>query len=123
MNGEGNKYKKYFNSLLPRGKSQDKGANFSYDKNSEIPSMYEIYISDSGDTPKEFVAEILEKFFHKEKNAIKDIMDVVYCDGAGACGRYTRDVAETKVLHVTEHVYGKGFLLECTMQKSRNNVI
>ena len=65
----------------------------------------------------EFVIHVLETVFHKSPAEATQIMLSVHKKGAGLCGLYTREIAETKVVVVHEMAAQNQFPLKCTMEK------
>jgi ATP-dependent Clp protease adaptor protein ClpS len=65
----------------------------------------------------DFVIHILEKFFHKDSQEATEIMLNVHRRGAGLCGVYTFEIAETKVNQVMDYARSNEQPLQCTMEK------
>jgi ATP-dependent Clp protease adaptor protein ClpS len=53
---------------------------------------------------------------HRSDDAVT-IMRHVHLNGVGVCGVYTFEVAETKVLQVTDLAKEHGHPLQCTLEK------
>lgn len=87
------------------------------------PSMYQVFLLKDNYTPKEFIGFVLKEFFHQDYKDIEKTIRQVNKLGQAFCGLYTRDIAETKVVHVDEYAADNGFPLKCIMQKSKQNVI
>ena len=51
-------------------------------------------------TPMEFVIYVLQSFFGFDKEKATQIMLSVHTKGKGICGVFTREVAETKSMHI-----------------------
>jgi len=81
------------------------------------PSQYKVYLLNDDYTPMEFVVHILEKYFNKNHEDAVRIMLHVHRHGAGLCGVYTREVAETKVSQVLAAARRAQHPLQCTMEK------
>jgi ATP-dependent Clp protease adaptor protein ClpS len=81
------------------------------------PSLYRVVLLNDDYTTMEFVIHVLEKVFHKSPEEATQIMLSVHKKGAGICGVYTREIAETKVVTVHELAARKKFPLKCTMEK------
>ena len=81
------------------------------------PSLYRVVLLNDDYTTMEFVVHVLEKIFHKSTAEATQIMLQVHKKGAGICGVYTRDIAETKVAVVHEMAAQKSFPLRCRMEK------
>jgi ATP-dependent Clp protease adaptor protein ClpS len=81
------------------------------------PSLYRVILLNDDYTTMEFVIQILETVFHKSPEEATQIMLNVHKKGAGTCGVYTREIAETKVVTVHEMAARKKFPLKCTMEQ------
>lgn len=82
------------------------------------PPMYEVVLHNDDYTTQEFVVYVLMRFFQKSQLEATQIMLHVHTKGIGVCGVYSYDVAETKVVQVTECARENGMPLQCTMQKA-----
>jgi ATP-dependent Clp protease adaptor protein ClpS len=54
-------------------------------------------------TTKDFVVHVLMKFFHLSVTEATHVMLSVHHKGHGVAGVFSRDIAETKALQVTEY--------------------
>ena len=61
------------------------------------PSMYKVLMLNDDYTPMEFVVDVLQRIFQKNREEATQIMLHVHQKGVGVCGVYTYEVAETKV--------------------------
>jgi len=66
------------------------------------PPMYQVVILNDDYTPMEFVVKVLESFFSMDREKATQVMLHVHNRGKGVCGVFTRDLAETKVVHVNQ---------------------
>lgn len=66
------------------------------------PPMYQVVMLNDDYSPMEFVVYILETFFGMSKEKATRIMLQVHNEGKAICGIFTKDVAETKVLQVSQ---------------------
>ena len=66
------------------------------------PSLYKVLILNDDYTPMEFVVEVLQLFFHMDREKATQIMLAVHTEGRGVCGVYPYDVAETKMAQVND---------------------
>ncbi|MFC1674218.1 ATP-dependent Clp protease adapter ClpS [Pseudomonadota bacterium] len=81
------------------------------------PSMYKVLLLNDDYTPMEFVIHILERIFNKSQQEATQIMLHVHQKGAGLCGVYTYDVAETKAAQVMDIARKNEHPLQCTIEK------
>ncbi len=82
------------------------------------PPLYQVVLLNDDFTPMEFVVEILLKFFSKDKVEATQIMLQVHLEGKGICGKYTAEIAETKVSQVNEYSRKNAHPLMTIMEKS-----
>lgn len=68
-------------------------------------------------TTMEFVIEVLQKFFAMELERAMQTMLKVHHEGKAVCGVYTRDIAETKVILVSDFARQNGHPLRCEMEE------
>ena len=83
----------------------------------EEPPMYRVLLHNDDYTTMEFVVEILQKVFYKSPAEAARIMLLVHKSGAGVCGVFTADIAETKVQIVHHLARENGFPLRCSMEE------
>lgn len=83
----------------------------------EEPSLYRVILLNDDYTTMEFVIHVLETVFHKPLPEATRIMLNVHKRGAGLCGVYTHEIAETKVAEVHAMAAENQFPLKCTMEK------
>jgi ATP-dependent Clp protease adaptor protein ClpS len=81
------------------------------------PPLYKVSLLNDDFTPMDFVVHVLQHFFAKSLEQATQIMLKVHNDGAGVCGIYPRDVAETKVQQVTSHAREHQHPLQCVMEE------
>ena len=81
------------------------------------PSLYRVLLLNDDYTPMEFVIDVLERFFQKDRDAATQIMLHVHHHGVGECGVYTFEVAETKVTQVMDFARQHQHPLQCVMEK------
>lgn len=81
------------------------------------PPFYKVILLNDDYTPMDFVVHILETVFRRSHEEAVEIMLTVHQKGAGICGVYTRDVAETKVDQVIEYARINEYPLQCVMEK------
>jgi len=82
------------------------------------PPLFKVLLLNDDYTPMEFVVEVLEHFFHMDREQATQIMLHVHTRGMGVCGLFTRDVAETKVAQVNDYSRANQHPLLCTMEEA-----
>jgi len=81
------------------------------------PSMYKVLMLNDDYTPMEFVVDVLEHIFQKNREEATKIMLHVHQKGVGICGVYTYEVAETKVTQTVDYARKNQHPLQCTLEK------
>ena len=84
------------------------------------PSMYRVFLLNDDYTTMAFVVEILVHVFGKSLNESERIMLLVHREGAGLCGIYPYEIAETKVDTVHHLARENGFPLKCIMERDES---
>jgi ATP-dependent Clp protease adaptor protein ClpS len=82
------------------------------------PPLYKVVLLNDDFTPMDFVVDVLGKFFQKSLQEATRIMLHVHYQGAGLCGIYPKDVAETKVAQVNQYARGHGYPLKCQLENN-----
>jgi ATP-dependent Clp protease adaptor protein ClpS len=80
------------------------------------PQMYQVVLLNDDYTPMEFVVEVIQEFFNKDRETATQIMLKIHLDGKGICGVFSKDVAATKVDQVTEASRKNGHPLQCVSE-------
>jgi ATP-dependent Clp protease adaptor protein ClpS len=80
------------------------------------PPLYRVILLNDDYTTMEFVVRVLQLIFHHDEERAAQIMMHVHQKGAGICGVYTREIAETKVEQVVEFAKRNEHPLQCTME-------
>jgi len=83
----------------------------------ERPSLYKVVLLNDDFTPMDFVVKVLENIFHKDQSDAVRIMMEVHQKGAGICGVFTKDVAETKVDRTLYLARQHEHPLQCVIEK------
>ena len=78
--------------------------------------MYNVVMFNDDFTPMEFVVEVLETFFNKDREAATRVMLTVHTVGKAVCGSYTRDIAETKAAQVNQYARESQHPLLCEIE-------
>lgn len=82
------------------------------------PPLYRVLLMNDDFTPMDFVIHVLQKFFSKPSDEATRIMLEVHHKGAGTCGVFSHEIAETKVHLVNSYAKQNRFPLKCTMEKA-----
>jgi ATP-dependent Clp protease adaptor protein ClpS len=80
------------------------------------PQMYQVLMLNDDYTPMEFVVQVLQEFFGKDRETATQIMLKIHLDGKGVCGVYSKDVAATKVDQVLDAAHQSGHPLQCVAE-------
>jgi ATP-dependent Clp protease adaptor protein ClpS len=104
----------------PGGPGDDDGKTGLITKTRPVtkkPHLYKVLLLNDDYTPMEFVIHVLERFFNKGREDATRIMLHVHQKGAGVCGVFTFEVAETKVAQVMDFARQHQHPLQCRMEK------
>jgi ATP-dependent Clp protease adaptor protein ClpS len=82
----------------------------------ERPRRYAVFLHNDHYTTMEFVVEVLTLDFSKPQEEAMGIMLKVHHEGKAVAGIYSLEVAESKILKVTEKARRSGFPLKLTME-------
>ena len=82
------------------------------------PPLYKVMLLNDDFTPMDFVVEILVNFFNMNEEQATQVMLQVHTEGAGVCGTYSKDVAETKVGIVNNYSEEHQHPLKCAMEEA-----
>ena len=125
----GNKYKNFegldLRIILSITMGEDKDSKDDVEGNikldvkpkTKIPSLYRVLMMNDDYTPMEFVIEVLEKFFQKNREEATQIMLHVHQRGVGVCGIYAYDLAETKAMQVMNYARKYEHPLQVQLEK------
>lgn len=80
------------------------------------PPLYRVILLNDDYTTMDFVIRVLMDIFHHGEEAASQIMLHVHQKGAGICGVYTREIAESKVEQVMQYARQNQHPLQCTME-------
>lgn len=81
------------------------------------PPFYKVVMLNDDYTPMDFVVEALKSIFHKSHHDAINTMLEIHHSGAGLCGVFTRDVAETKAQMVVDRARSQEFPLQCVVER------
>jgi ATP-dependent Clp protease adaptor protein ClpS len=82
------------------------------------PPLFRVVMLNDDFTPMEFVVEVLERFFGLDRTRATRIMLEVHTRGRGVCGVFPYDIAETRVVQVTDYARQHQHPLMCTMEEA-----
>ncbi len=85
------------------------------------PPMYCVIMLNDDYTPMEFVVEVLERFFDKDRTSATQIMLAIHTRGRAVCGVYPRDVAETKSHLVNQYARESEHPLLCEIEPAMDD--
>jgi ATP-dependent Clp protease ATP-binding subunit ClpA/ATP-dependent Clp protease adapter protein ClpS len=80
-------------------------------------TLCKVWLLDDDHTPMEFVVHVLERFFGKSREDATRTMLQVDKDGAGICGVYPHEIAETKVAEAVGFARQHQHPLRCTIER------
>ena len=81
------------------------------------PKLYKVILLNDDYTPMEYVVSLLKSIFSKTQAQAVNIMLTVHQKGAGVCGVYTLEIAETKVERVMKRAKIDQHPLQCILEK------
>lgn len=82
------------------------------------PKQYVVYLINDDYTTFEFVVQVLVSIFKKSIEQAVKITNDVHHQGRGACGIYSKQIAETKIALVEDASANAGFPLKCAMEEA-----
>jgi ATP-dependent Clp protease adaptor protein ClpS len=81
-------------------------------------ALAEVRILNDDETTMEFVVEILEEVFDKDRESAIRIMLETHREGSSVCGIYPYDIAEAKVREVLNAAREHKYPLQCVLERS-----
>ncbi|MEO7097195.1 MAG: ATP-dependent Clp protease adaptor ClpS [Polyangiales bacterium] len=85
-------------------------------RKTQRPKRWKVIFHNDDYTTREFVIEVLMRFFEKDESEATFIMLSVHHKGHGVAGLYPKDVAETKVDKASKHARQAGMPLKVTAE-------
>jgi len=82
----------------------------------QVPRLYKVILHNDDYTTMEFVVRVLETVFLKSPAEAYRIMMLVHRTGAGVCGLYPFEIAETRVVAVHQLAREQGFPLRASFE-------
>jgi ATP-dependent Clp protease adaptor protein ClpS len=77
------------------------------------PQMHQVVLLNDDFTPMEFVVQVIQEFFNKDRESATQIMLKIHLEGKGVCGVFPKDIAATKVDQVLGAARHAGHPLQC----------
>jgi len=84
----------------------------------KTPSFYKVVILNDDFTPRDFVIELLKRFFRKDEAEATQLMLDVHNKGAGIAGVFTLEIAETKAYQANDYAKQHKYPLRCVVEKA-----
>lgn len=81
------------------------------------PPMFQVLMLNDDYTPMDFVVEVLEDYFAMNRERATQTMLRIHTRGQALCGIYTRDVAETKAMQVSQYARECEHPLQCEVKR------
>ena len=81
----------------------------------KVPHLYQVILHNDDYTPMGFVVEVLQKIFFYSEEKATALMWEVHKKGKTDCGKFTRDIAESKVALVNDYARQNEHPLLCSM--------
>jgi len=103
----------------------DNGKHADYYISSEVklPKLYEVFLIRDEKTPDDFISYIICDLFHKDSASANKMTNVINKKNRVSCGKYTRDVAETKQAFIMNLAHENSYPLVCVLKEGKRNVI
>lgn len=85
--------------------------------NLEKPKDYSVIFFNDDYTTKDFVVDVLVRFFYKTETEANVLMEKIHKTGSSVVGTYTYDIAFTKMSLTIQYARQNGFPLQCELQE------
>ncbi len=82
------------------------------------PKMYQVIMLNDDFTTMEFVVDILMTIFHKDEFTAQALMLTVHKNGSAVVGKYSYDIASTKVVQALERAKSEGFPFRMSVEEA-----
>ena len=83
----------------------------------KLPSLYKVFILNDDYTPMEFLLFSIQHVFKKSHDEATRIMLKIHTEGAGVCGMFPLEIAETKMKQVLNLAKEHQHPLQCIIEK------
>lgn len=88
-----------------------------------LPAFYKVIIKNSSECTIDMYAAILQSIFNEDTNYAYTLAFQIKSKGKVSFGRFTRDIAESKILEAKSYAYKLRLKLECLIIREEKNVI
>jgi ATP-dependent Clp protease ATP-binding subunit ClpA len=86
-------------------------------RHGRLDASYRVSLLCDDDLPMEFVVDVLRRCFGMAREDAARLMLHLHNDGVAVCGRFSYEIAETKVSEVVDYARRHHHPLRCTMEK------
>ena len=100
----------------PRAPEEEGDVAVEQEKKTQRPRRWKVVFHNDDYTTRDFVVDVLMRFFDKDESEATFIMLSVHHKGHGIAGFYPKDVAESKVDKTIKHARSSGFPLMVTAE-------
>lgn len=90
---------------------ENQGTGIITQERLKTPAMYAVVVHNDPFTPREFVVEVLRRFFQKSRDQASQIMMQAHTKGHSVVAVYSREIAETKAAMANSYSHDEGKLL------------
>ncbi len=90
---------------------ENQGTGISVQEKLKAPAMYAVIVHNDSFTPRNFVVEVLRRFFQKSEDQASQIMLQAHTKGHSVVAIYSREIAETKTAMANSYSHDQGKLL------------
>jgi len=83
----------------------------------KLPKPHTVFVHNDPFTPREFVVDVLIRFFQKTKDQALQVMIRAHTKGMAPAGTYTKEIAETKASVANAYCRSEGRPLHFSVQE------
>lgn len=81
------------------------------------PLMYVVFVHNDPYTPRQFVVDVLKRYFQKDETQATKIMLTAHTKGMGAVAVYTHEIAEMRASQANSFARSQGHPLNFSVQE------